>query len=562
MRLLLPCPFLDKLRVLNSLLTMLLSAEREWNEFHQQYHLKHLDAEDCRHCQSKQLTDETDHIDLPNARFQLKQNNQRLINLLLQIGATFLQTLDKHLSCLRSADSCFETADMAWRLLGNQHSQRFPPEDLERIISLAMGTLLKTNQPLKDHYPVVWRIMQNPIEAKELNDFHQHLLETILTSDLSKLPKLTKRALVDAFQSVTEDRLGADVVSVRFHFLLQGLISANDLTDLLKTIDLSNRAIQEVVSTALQTLVCIISTDFHVVCSTDTFRTKLQCNVCESKDATVPIKGLLCTRTANRAVDQQMHRRAVERILKTLLQSESVRVRLAVIDALPAVSRHMLDVLVQDPNPVNWTSIIADTSPQILNSVATVLPEILTSVRNSNAMSKQAKYRVLDILLPLITDAVRTSLSQSNGVRQAAVLNIVKSFGGQPDMLMDAVLRAFLLTVFYMIRRESVESKTAALVAYEICSVANTNPRQLVAWYRETVFKLLVQGAVNNFRQYNYGLNKTFTNVSRTISKFLLPVIYNLNSIPFSFATCWATPASIQRLCQISPLPFCRCFYP
>lgn len=506
---------LDKIRNLNSLLAMLLSADNEWQAAHQQQHIKMPDPNECQSCRSVQALDEWSTIDLPGGQVKLRKHNQLLVDMLSRITTIFLETIDRHLPLLRSIESVMEIVDVAWRLFGNQHSFRGLSIDIQRLLSLAMATILKTNQSLKDNYPVVWSIMQNHKDQSTINQFHQHLLETILSRDLHTFTDTMKTSYLDALKNCSKQFWEPNQVAINFHVLLYDLISVTDMCESISQLDLKQIVHQEAVASILQPLVCALSTNYSVVYSVTKFETILRCNVCcpINHDTSLP-KDLLFVRKSNRYAQSIICENIIERVLEQLIQSDSTTVRLNVINALTSVAKHIPRALTISSSTISVMSLIADPSIEILQSLAAVLPDVLLAINTSNKISNSQKLSFLDQLVRHISTAVQGSLCRSDSSKQAAVLNLIRAVGCQPGLPEQRVLQTFLLTTFFVIRPESLESKSAALCAVEICFAANTNPRQLVCWYKEDVFKLLIAGAVNNFMRHGFGLNKSLTNVS------------------------------------------------
>lgn len=497
---------------MNSLLATLLSAENMWQESHQRHHWEPLNAQQCETCQFTQLSDEWTSITIANCGWKLKQHNQLLIDLILKITTIFLHTLNTHSARLTSIESVMEIVDMAWRLVGNQHSHRNSTTDLNRLLALAMATLQPTNLALKKDYTVIWQILQNQKDAQTFNEFHKHLLETVLSCDLRQFSATMKAAFVDGFRNAAHDFWRSHQIVINLHFLMYDLISVADLMETINRLDVTQKIVQETIAKSLQPLVCAVSADYLVFYSVDTFQTTIRCNVCcRSADNALPKD---CVYVNRSVAPSPVGQTDIERILAQLITSESITVRLSVVDALLAVATHIPGALTKSPNTINMTELIGDSSIDVLHSLGVVLPDVLSTIRNSSAVSKMQTHRFFDTLMTHISKEARLCLSRSDGARQAAVLNIIRAIGCQRGLPEDRVLQTFLLITLFVIRPESLESKHAALCADEICVAANTNPRQLVCWYKEDVFKLLVAGAVNNFMRHGYGLNKSLTNVS------------------------------------------------
>lgn len=492
---------------------MLLSAESDWQESHQQHHFQ-LDSNRCEICHSPQLADEWTTVNLPSGQLQLKNHNQLLVDLLERISTVFLQTIDRHLQILRSIDSVMDIVDLSWRLLGNQHSFRGSPSNVNRLFSLAMATLLKTNNALKENYPGIWNIVQSNTERNSLNQFHQLLLDTILSRNLQTFTDTMKTTFLDALNNWSNAFREPNQVAVSFLVMLYGLISVTEMYETIIKLDLKKKVLQESVASILPQLVCALSNDYFVVYSITTFETKLQCNVCCPKnDRSLP-KDLLFVNKSHQYAQNMTCENIIQRLLESLTQTDSTTVRLSVINALPFVAKHIPDAFTNATSKINMKSFIVDSSIEVLQNLAVVLPDVLTSINSSIKISTTQWNRFYDKLFVCISTAVQESLSRSDGSRQAAVIKLIRAIGCQPGLSEHRVLQTFLLTIFFITRPESLESKNAALCAVEICFSASTNPRQLVCWYKEDVFKLLVAGAVNNFMRHGYGLNKSLTNVS------------------------------------------------
>lgn len=527
------------MRNLNSLIAMLTAADQEWQEAHQQHHFDLPDSTHlCQNCQSVQLTDEWTTIELPNRQVKLKTHNQLLLDLHMRISTCFLETIKRHSSLLKSIESVMEIVEIAWRLLGSRHSYRCSAKNINRLFSLAMATLVRTNQGIQEEYSAIWRcIMQNQKDSNTIDQFHQHLLDTILSRDLQTFTDAMKTTYLHALRNVSKDFWQPHQVAINFHVLLYDLISVTEMYESVSKLDLKEKILQESVASILQPLVCSLSMDYTVVYSVATFETKLQCNICSpTNDQSLP-KGLIFISKSKPYSRSVLCETIIENVLEMLLQSDSTTVKLSVVNALRAVSRHIPGTLVQPAGSLNLMSIMGDPIVEVLHSLALVLPDVLVSV--TSHISVVEKHRFYNQLMKQhIASAIRGCFIRSDASRQAAVLSIIRAFGCQPGLSEQRVFQTFMLTVFFVIRPESLESKNAALCAVEICASANTNPRQLVCWYKEHVFKLLVSGAVNNFMTHGYGLNKSLTNVSIwNLYVIICFIKITRNIFRFSFAT-------------------------
>lgn len=97
---------------------------------------------------------------------------------------------------------------------------------------------------------------------------------------------------------------------------------------------------------------------------------------------------------------------------------------------------------------------------------------------------------------------------------QSCALQMVASFATCDKISETMLLNCFRMTLYFCMSSKSMVSRQAALRATEICYKFGIIPKNLLIWYKNDIFKLIVTLCVSNFISYNVGIQKSLQTVS------------------------------------------------
>lgn len=528
---------------------MLLTAEHAFQLWHQEHHLRHAHPSElhttCVTCQSPELADDWERIQFFQFSHQLRQTHRRLRATMQTLCGRFVADVllvEPAQPTTPTADGLFELCDTAWRLFGNRHARTLDECQQQQLLAAAMCTLLPaTGDHLPDDQPAQLRrllLTVPPIADGERQQFHEHLLHTVRSTNMHGLPKALRTQLAHWCGAIGSDRLPA---SGRYdlwqHLLLQAELPLNDV--LAATVDRLSTAdapAAPLCARLLRVLVCTAGGRSYSVTANETLESQLCCVHCDADAATgSDADDAVAAQTAPPVVGGcgrgLIHRNRFNEwsngaALKTLLRAwlpqlfaagATLQCRLDAVDCLPAVAVHFCDELAREAPA--WLPVCADPVAEVQLRLAAVLPAVLANVRRSQTLTARDKRTFFERLFAQLGAAVEASLTpvpdaggRSRAERQAGVVAVLQAVATHAGAAEVTLLQAFVLTLWFLVRVESEVAKTAALAAFEMCARSGTTVHLLVAWHRERVFQLLCGAAVANWLQHGLGLHRTLSN--------------------------------------------------
>lgn len=517
----------EKCRLINTLTTMLLAAEHEFQLHHQQTHLNHTTADlhlTCATCLSPEMLDEWDRLNFLHFNHQLRQTHRRLHRTLTTLAARFLRLCNEHSErCVLSTDGVFELSDVAWRLFGSAHTRSLGEPLQLHLFALAMATLQAPQSPhrrrLTTGHPHIAVIVQKIVPNAELTQFHAHLLHTIMSAQLHRgLSAALRTDLVQQVVDIPDDRLDACEKSALWQkLLLHAVLPIPEL--LAATIDRLDRLQPEsgaLMAQLLPVVVCRAGGRAYAVTTDRRPYTKLccmECDACNKEDATNdPVQSLCLIQTQRSGIgiaQPALLHSLLGTWLPILCKAPDALTRSDLVAVLPALSRHCCGELVQAAD--TWLTLCGDNAPGVRSALVAALPAVLANVQTNDSLTARQRRQFFEALFRHLSKAVEQSMS-GDSESQSAVVQLLRAVATHPHCTEITVLQGVLLALVYLVRAESQAAKTAALAAVEMCSRFGTTVRKMVAWHRERIFQLLVDAAVANYLQYGLPLQTTLSN--------------------------------------------------
>lgn len=435
----------------------------------------------------------------------LNGHHKKALNLFQHFAEQFQHIIDSNeLSGLLNNQSACEISTVALIILGTPHNK----DNSIHFVRLSMAAFLAnddTTFPLANTIGTILKAVGNDAFSSQF----AHIIQSIDFENISIHSELMN--LIDSFENVNMS------FAIYWQLTLNGCVSlCSFITKLLNVIEsLSNQDRQLIIFEYLKPIICLRSNDGQVSIDLADGLFKIYCPECDAKI------GDYVRRTTPAIIheSQKIDDCITELLLKTceMFGSESSEVRCNALHALPTIAKHRADILTHPDILSAWTQLICDPILDICERMAGgLLQQLLVQIELSRQPSNRVA-AVLDACRCRIKDAIKQCLSSDDDQqqRQSVVVRMVRAFGTQPMATEETLVRCNMMCLVFVMRIESAVANEAMLAASEICTTHGTTPEQLIDWYKDRMFELLVSGAVANFMQHNVGLVKTFYHVSK-----------------------------------------------
>lgn len=503
--------FVEHLLWLRCLIQSLLRADMKFTRWHQN---RHEASSRCRICSLSTSVDSvTDTI-------YHRHHHHKKSAVLFQHFAQQIQRIvvgDSQQLQVTTVEAACELATLVAITLGSpfadEDAQKQPlvlpsEESFMNLVHIAFAAFLPTTTTCCPLANTIRTITKSA--ANFDTDIAPEMVRQIVAVNFESVP--IRAQLVTAVESFA-DGLNDRTAPIYWQLTLSGCYPLHSFVTKLSS--LANAADQQhIVFDYLKLICCLVSSDGHILQAIDSNCFQIYCLECGDDEK----KAMKCIRRSSRVtIEPSIDGVVNELLLKTfdsVRASSSPEVRSSCLLALPTMAKHRAAQLTEPHMLTAWTAFLTDPLLEVRERLAGGLLADIFVQLSSSAADRSRSDAVLDACRVQLRDAIEKCLADENQRNQSIVVRLVRAYGMHPVATEERLIGCFMMLLLFVIHVKSAVGNEAMLAATEACARHGTNPEQLLDWYKDRVFELLVQSAVANFMQHNMGLAKTFYHVS------------------------------------------------
>lgn len=142
--------------------------------------------------------------------------------------------------------------------------------------------------------------------------------------------------------------------------------------------------------------------------------------------------------------------------------------------------------------------------------------EHIFSFEQNSTVSAASKIAIMEMCLAKLLEYTQKALLTLSGHDQSWALQFISSFASSPALTEKELYTCFCMLIYFSMSGRSEVSRLTNLTAMEICQQHNILPSNLLAWYKTSMFKLIIPLCISNYLQYGIRLENSLIPVSVT----------------------------------------------
>uniref|UniRef100_A0A182NNV9 Serine/threonine-protein kinase ATR n=1 Tax=Anopheles dirus TaxID=7168 RepID=A0A182NNV9_9DIPT len=279
----------------------------------------------------------------------------------------------------------------------------------------------------------------------------------------------------------------------------------------------------------LKLLCCTASNSFRTYQISSTERS-FTCNDCgQQADTFARAKGIYLKtvteqlKTASSVID--LDRPMKDALVKTVDKTDE-SILLAWASFLPAALKHSFACIMEPELVTVWMRLFGYGSTDVYRQLCDRLPAILQPLATNLQNDPEQYGKCITSLIEQLLSAVKLCITRKTTyAQQMMVTRMVVEFADaqyrtageiSSNDSRETLLHCVRMTIFLLMRPESLVTYEASLAIAEMCARQDVSPWNILSWYRHDVIKLMMGIAVSNHCLAGITLHQSLTVVSHT----------------------------------------------